>query len=258
MDDTVRIYNPKLNEQHIEKIKESLPIYSKEIITKENPKKVSSRVITMKETIDEYEQKIRNTVFRHPGFNIMYNWLIAGLMLAIIVECVIWGLDIRTNRMAEALTVQAMAEYQAEQDAAAKAEAERLETIARSEANIMKNEAEYGAKLIYGIRNFIDKYGYSEKDLRTYIRCACDRVDYGGKTNTFGEIASQEQQFLGYFDTNPILDEYYKIAYSEIETWHHETTKPWDVSYRFAELTPTGIFLTNEFGADGYARRVRY
>ena len=262
MDESVRIYQPK---NYVEEVKASLPQYSKEEVkhiknTKKFPgmKKWESRFNSMKEAIETNENKIRSMVARHPGFNLIYNWLIVALVLATGFACVSWGLDIRTNRIAEELTVKAMADYQAEQDAI---ETARLEKIAAEEASleaVMKREATDGAKLIYGIRNFIDKYGYTERDLRTYIRCALDRVDYGNGVNDFHATVSQEGQFLAYSEDNPILDEYYQIAYQEIETWHNETSKPWDVSYRYAELTPQGIFLINEFGADGYARRVRY
>lgn len=264
MDESIRLYQPK--DRRIENLKESLPIYAKEVNEKENlkkeksefQKKWESRAKTMVEAVKENEQKIRNASFRHPWFNLMYNWIIVFAVIGLIVSAVVWGLDIRTNRIAEELTTKAMADYQAEQDAI---ETARLEQLAAEEASmevILKREATDGAKMIYGIRNFIDKYGYGERDLRTYIRCALDRVDFGNGVNDLHAIVSQEGQFLAYDENNPVIDEYYQIAYQEIQAWHTETSKPWDSSFRFAELTPEGIFLTSEFGVDGYARRVRY
>ena len=109
------------------------------------------------------------------------------------------------------------------------------------------------AKAFWGIRNFVEKYHYSENDFRTYARCMFNRADAG--SGRLVEVIAQEGQFLAFSDSNPVLDEYYELALKLVREWHEEETKPIDSSYQFAELTPRGIFLTNVFGADGYARR---
>lgn len=206
----------------------------------------------------EYNDEIQRLDHKHPWVLPLTRAFAILMVILLIASLVSWALDIRTNRIAEAFAATALADYQANQDAKAKEIAAQAEAALKTEEAIIDKEAKDGAKAIYGIRNFIDKYGYSERDIRTYIRCMCDRVDFGGGVNDFNSIVAQEAQFLGYSENNPVLTEYYDIVREEIWTWHHETSKPWDVSYRFAELTPQGIYLTNEFGVDGYARRVRY
>ena len=66
---------------------------------------------------------------------------------------------------------------------------------------------------------------------------------------------SKPEQFTGYSDANPVLAEYKNLAQRLVEEWHSETIKPCDVSFRFAELTPNGIYLKQDLHADGYARR---
>lgn len=200
----------------------------------------------------------RELMSKYPWVNMVYNWIVAALLVTLAVMLIVWGVDVRTQKRADEQTAIALASYQEEQRAQEEARLAELKAIENSAQAVMRKEAQDGAKALYGIRNFISKYGYNAADLKTYIRCIIDRVEFGKSINSFHAIVAQESQFLGYSDNNPVLDEYYKIAYEEIEKWHNESSKPWDSSYRFAELTEHGIWLTSEFGADGYARRVRY
>ena len=119
----------------------------------------------------------------------------------------------------------------------------------------MQREAEAVAKAFYGIRNFIVKYHYTEKDLKTYARCMFNRADAKNGLYDLETVIGRKDQFLGYDSKNPVLNEYYTVAQAAVEEWHRETVKPCDVSYQYAELTENGIYLAAEFGADGYARR---
>ena len=195
----------------------------------------------------------RDMCFRHPWVNIFYNYLIASLIVALAVSFIVWGLDIRTRRQAAEMTATALASWQAEQQAAADAAEQELVTLRASEEYVMKQEATAAAKALFPVQNFVDRYHYSESDLLTYLRCMANRADAAG--TTLQAVVEQPGQFLGYSDTNPVLTEYYDLAYRFVEDWRHEETKPVDSSYQWAELTPNGIYLKNEFNADGYARR---
>lgn len=191
--------------------------------------------------------------FRYPWFNMMYKWIIAALLVALCVSFVWWGLDIRTRRMADEMTATAMASYQAEQQAAEDARALELEMARQSEEHVMTVEAQAVARAFYGIRNFVEKYGYTSEDLETYARCIFNRADASGAS--VEDVVSKKDQFLGYSDGNQLVKEYYDLAIRLVDEWHHEDVKPCDTSYQWAELTPDGIFLRNSFKADGYARR---
>lgn len=210
---------------------------------------------------------------KYPWAEILYNWMIAGLIVALFISFIIWGVHTWSDNRAVAYAEATLAGYQAEQNAIAQAEADRIAAEKASEKTNLEAMTLVGQKMAYGIRNFIDKYHYSEKDIRTYIRCPLDRLDkelaamtpeerekltYSDLSEMFERIVSKKDQFLAYSDSNLPLNEYHDTIYNEIETWLHETSKPWDISYEFAELRPDGIFLSNQFGADGYARRVRY
>ena len=193
---------------------------------------------TWKTYFENQRQIEADMCFRHPWFNLFYNWLIAALLVALCVSFIVWGMDIRTRRMADEMTARAMASWQAEiQDESARS----------SQEYVIDMEATAVAKAFYGIRLFVEKYGYSESDLATYARCMFNRADSGDLIR----VISEPNQFTGYSDGNQVLAEYKQLARRLVEEWHTEDAKPCDTSFQFAELTPQGIFLKQHLNKDG-------
>ena len=207
------------------------------------------------EIFEERAEAERQLRFRHPGFDFAYNWIVAITALALMVAAVVWAVQIHRDRRDAELVAQAYAAWTAEAEATAQAAQAEAEAVAQSQEVVMAREATALAKAFYGIRLFVEKYGYSEKDLETYARCMFNRADAGSGRLT--EVIAQEGQFVGYSDANTVLDDDYNLALKLIRAWHEEQTKPCDLSYQFAELTPQGIFLKADINADGYARRWR-
>lgn len=113
--------------------------------------------------------------------------------------------------------------------------------------------------MLFGIRRFIEKYGYTEKDLETYLRCAWNRYLYYGKLTDLDVLIFTPEQFLECYRTNP-SDQYEAFCRKLFMEWYAEDAEgvlSCDPSYIYAELTPKGIYLTDKFGADGYAIRWR-
>lgn len=203
----------------------------------------------------ERMRKERDMMFRHPWVPILYNYLIAGLLIALTVSIYGWALNVWADARAKEKSAADLAAYQAEQQATEDARLKELAAAQASEDAIIKREATAIAKAFYGIRNFVEKYHYSDEDLTTYARCVFNRVDASKGLNSVEVIVSTPEQFLAYADGNPVLSEFYEIAQDAVTEWHNETVRPCDISYRYAELTEQGIYLVSEFGADGYARR---
>ena len=178
--------------------------------------------------------------FRHPWFNLFYNWLVLACVVALFISFGIWGMDIKAQRMVET----AYASWQADQQA-------EDEEIIRSQESIMDMEAQAVAKAFYGIRLFVEKYNYNESDLETYARCMFNRAESGD----LEKVVRLTGQFTGYSDDNPVIEGDYNLALRLVKEWHSETVKPVDVAYVYAELTPEGIFLRKDFHADAYQRR---
>lgn len=192
---------------------------------------------------------------KHPWVMILTNWVVLGLLVMLLISGFVWGINVRTQRVADEKTAAAMETYRAElkaqEDERARAAAEAEQTAQAINAR----EATAAARALYGIRLFIEKYGYSDRDLVTYLRCMFNRAESSGQS--LEAVIAQDGQFLGYSDENPVLDDFYTLALASVEEWHAEQTKPCDAGYQFAELTPEGIYLKADINADGYARRWR-
>lgn len=194
-------------------------------------------------------------LFRHPMFNFVYNWIIAILLVALGIAFIGWGLDIRTQHRAAAMTAAERAIWEAEQEAA---ETARLEAIAAQEATeeyVLDKMSTALAKVLYGADKFREKYGYNDADFVTLCRCVTNRVENRAYSSDIYEVIDQPDQWVGYYSTNPVIDYYYRIAYEFLKSWLHETIKPCGNDFLWAELTPNGIYLKNDYNANGYSRR---
>ena len=198
----------------------------------------------------------RDVTAKHPWFPIVVNWVIAALIVMLTISFILWGIDVKIQNAADKRTAEALAVRDAEQQAAETAKLQELAAIQASEDYIVEKEAEDCARALYGIRRFIEKYSYTETDLLTYLRSAFNRAD--ARNTDLHAVLSEKDQYLAYSEENPVLEEYKQAAMKAVREWHDETTKPCDMSYQFAELTENGIWLRNDFNADGYARRWRH
>ena len=208
------------------------------------------------QVLEEQSEQERNMMFRHNWVPLTYNWIIAATMVMLLISLAGWGIRLHKEHRDAEIVATARASWEQERQAEEDAKAAELEAAMSSESAVMEREAAAIAKAFYGIRNFVDKYHYTKDDLITYARCIFNRVD-SNNANTVQSVVSAPEQFLAYSEKNPVLTEYYDIALETVKAWHYETLKPCDASYRYAELTDRGIFLTSEFNADGYARRWR-
>lgn len=212
---------------------------------------------TAKAVLDEYEEKEHLLQWRYPWFNVAYNYVIAMLLVGLFVSFGIWAIDVHIQRQSESMTATALASYQAEERAKADEIAHQQELYAQSEEAVTQKMATALAKVFYGADKFREKYNYSDADFRTLARCVFNRCENPGYSDDFYEVINQKDQWVGYYDSNPVLDEYYNLALTSIREWRSETVKPVSNDYLWSEYTPNGIFLKNDFHADGYARRWR-
>ena len=125
------------------------------------------------------------------------------------------------NIRLEAEIAEVSDEYEAtilQMDSAHKEEIQalRAEYENLTSEELLQQEAEYLAKMLYGTAR-----NNSERDQRTAIWCALNRVDSVGYPNTVKEVCQQSSQWVGYSDDNPILTNLYNIAKKELETWHN-------------------------------------
>ena len=257
MDEVIRIYNPKGNYlvAEVPKKIEEEPV--KRIVNKKE-----KRYSTLNGIFEEYKKEEKELREKYPLFNLFYNYLAAGVLVALLICSIICGVQARNEHKVRSLVAIAMADYDAEQQAiqlaAEEARQQEIEKAATAETTIMKNEANYIAKLLYGARHFEDKYGYSTDDFMTLAWCVLNRVDNKAFPNTVKDVVQQDKQWVGYSDANDVTDKFFKIAYTAVEEWHHNDIKPITNDYAWAELTSRGCYLKNDYEAGVYSIRWRY
>ncbi len=121
----------------------------------------------------------------------------------------------------EAQKAEIVAEYDATIE---RMEEERIEAIAAVRAEytelspeeVIEQEARYLAKMLYG-----NARNNSERDQRTNVWCALNRVDHPGYPNTVQGVCEQESQWMGYDDDNPVLNNLLEVARTELIKWHN-------------------------------------
>ena len=113
------------------------------------------------------------------------------------------------------------------------------ETITPEE--LMKSEAEYIAKVLYGTAQ-----NNTERDQRTVVWCILNRVDSTAYPNTVKEVCEQPAQWMGYSDKNPVLAALYNIALKELETWHNDY-RPVSSDYVYMSWSSREITLRDTY-----------
>lgn len=194
------------------------------------------------EVFAEQEEREELLRFRNPSFSFWYNWLIVVAVVALFASFVKWGIDIHTNTATEAAKAELLAKMDQEHaEMMAAAEAQEAERKAEAE-RVQISEAQAVARAFFGIRNFVEKYGYDNSDLETYARCIFNRADARGKP--VEEIVAEKGQFLAYSENNTLLKEYYDLALQFVAEWHNEGAHPCDVQkFQNAVFKDTGIYL---------------
>lgn len=104
-----------------------------------------------------------------------------------------------------------------------------------------QDEAETLAKLLYG-------YQYnSDADLRGICWCVINRCESSKFPSTIQDVCRQNQQWMGYSDSNPVLEDLYQLALTELRLWHQDGHRPVGGDFVFMSWTTEGITLRTTF-----------
>lgn len=106
---------------------------------------------------------------------------------------------------------------------------------------LLKQEGEYLARMLYGTA-----LNHDERDQRTAIWCALNRVDSPGFPGSVKEVCQQESQWIGYSDDNPVLTNLYNLAIEELTTWHNNY-RPVSEDYVYMSWSSKEIKLRDTF-----------
>lgn len=116
------------------------------------------------------------------------------------------------------------------------------EITADDTSNDIRKEAEYVAKVLYGTA--LDN---SAKGKEFVIWCIINRVESEKYPNSVQEVCQQKDQWMGYSDKNPIMQDLYDIAYNELTDWHNGSYRKIGPDYVFLSWSPASITLRTEF-----------
>lgn len=103
-------------------------------------------------------------------------------------------------------------------------------------------EAEYIAKVLYGTA-----INHADSDKRAVVWCILNRVEHHSHPNTIAEVCEQPKQWMGYSDSNPVLDELYNLALTELKTWYSGGHRPMSNEYIYLTWSSREILLRDTF-----------
>lgn len=112
----------------------------------------------------------------------------------------------------------------------------------------MQQEAEYIAKVLYGTAK-----NNSDRDKRTVVWCILNRVDHANYPNSVKGVCEQEAQWMGYSNTNPILNDLYELALTEVKVWH-SNYRPVMPDYIYMSWSSKEIILRDTYGKTNSTR----
>lgn len=106
----------------------------------------------------------------------------------------------------------------------------------------IEREAEYIAKVIYGTAR-----NHAESDKKAVVWCILNRVEHHSHPNTIAEVCEQPKQWMGYSNDNPVLDENYNLALTELKTWYSGGHRPMGNEYIYLSWSSKEILLRDTF-----------
>lgn len=223
-------------------------------------KELKTSLECMHEVFRKRNAKIREMEAKHPKVVMFLNGLIALCVCALIVAVICWRIDAYYEKKAEEAAAIAWAEQKAEEEALEQKRQADILAEQRAQAELQLQETALMAKLLAGINGFVDNYGYSDGDLRTYAECVINRVidQSHGFPNTISDVILQKGQWVGFSESNQVIDKYNKIAQQVVGDYYNGAVRPCSADYCWVELRRDGCWLKNEYTDSPYVKTWRY
>lgn len=103
-------------------------------------------------------------------------------------------------------------------------------------------EAEYISKVLYGMAR-----NHSAADQRAVVWCILNRVEHHSHPSTIAEVCRQPKQWISYSDDNPVLEDLYDLALTELKIWHNGGHRPMSNDYIYLSWSSKEILLRDTF-----------
>lgn len=111
-------------------------------------------------------------------------------------------------------------------------------------------EAEYIAKVLYGMAR-----NHADPDKKAVVWCILNRVEHYSHPNNIAGVCEQPNQWISYSNDNPVLDELYELALTELKTWYNGGHRPMGNEYIYLTWSSKEILLRDTFEEN---RNTRY
>lgn len=110
----------------------------------------------------------------------------------------------------------------------------------------MELEAEHIAKVLYGTAQH-----HSTDGQRAVVWCILNRVEHASYPDTVIEVCEQPQQWMGYSEDNPVVEELYDVALDVLKTWYNNGHRPVGPAYIYLSWSSDEIVLRDKFEEKG-------
>lgn len=142
-----------------------------------------------------------------------------------------------------------IAEARFEQEALAKELEEQRIAQENAERIGLVSEAEACARVLFGTARDNDPV-YQ----KAVVWCIINRCENANYPDTIQAVCAQSKQWMGYSESNPIVQELYDIAKGELEIWHSGGYRPITPDYIFMSWTSDEVTLRTTFKEDSHTR----
>ena len=209
----------------------------------------------MKERINQY-------LYYHPKAREIIHHVVTWTIFIAVCAFMCWGISVKAEKNRAIIREQELIEERAriwEEDQAriAAIEAQKRDAEVARQAAI-EEDTVLMAKFLAGIDGFVQNWGYSDRDLRTYAECVINRVLDKKFPNTIGEVITQENQWVGFSESNQVIEQYYQVASTVVNNYYEDSIRPCSSAYCWVDLNKNGCWLMSEYSDSPYVGRWRY
>lgn len=202
--------------------------------------------------VREQEEETRRIAERHPKIQKIWLRSIGALVLAFIISVIFF--TVKNSVEAYALAAELRA-----QEAIAREKQRDIQAQQNAEMERRERETVLIAKLMGGLKGFVENYGYSSDDLITYAECPLNRVlNPAFACDTIEAAILQPSQWVGFSESNEVTQENYKLARWVINDFYTNPFRICSNEYCWAELNKDGCYLKKEVELNPYSRTWRY
>lgn len=215
--------------------------------------------IRFMDIVKEQEEETRRIVERHPKIQKIWMRSIGALVLMFIISVIFFTVKDGIEAKALAAELKAQEIYAAEQEAIAREKQRDIQMAQNAEMERRERETVLIAKLMGGLKGFVENYGYTNDDLITYAECPLNRVLNPGFTcQTIEEAIMQEAQWVGFSESNEVTQANYTLARWVVNDFYTNPFRIVSNEYCWAELNKDGCYLKKEVELNPYSRTWRY